>query len=731
MATGVLQAFIQRMRGAEVVRENASLSDGELLGCYLDGCDPEAFETLFYRHSSMVLGVCGRALGDTPDAEDAFQATFLVLARKAGSVRPRALVGNWLYGVACNLSFKVKAMNAKRRAREATVPALPEVAVQQPCSEWSELKPWLDAELSKLPDKYRVPIVLCDLEGKTQREAAQQLDWPLGTLASRLVRGKTLLTKRLQRRGLRVSGGVLATLLLKDAASTAASGSLAMSTLNAARLVASGQAATGLVSTQAATLVQGAVNSMFMTKVKLAAALVLMLGVAGTGAGALYRTVARAETAEASPGQTKLAANANADAASSTVEQFKLKNGLTVILRPIKGADQTALLVLYSLGDDHDPKGRSGLAQTLSSIYATAAAGPEKARTIDEFSKRYLAGANVQTGDDYTLVTTLFPKADLDKELADAAARMGELRITAADLEREKPSVLAMGEFMFGGAPQLVASNRARERVAPVPFGGRRGGLPDQIAAITVTELQDQWTRYYKPKNAIVVIAGAVDIASARKIITDRFEKLPAGETIPKAPAAGRPTVGNVEEFQIKPTAENTTPSICLAYASPTPQSELYPAFLVLTSRIAANMADLGKDPGAFIPPLHSALLDDPYVVSISSPGRKDETALQAEKRLKAFVAAAVNAPLSPKETENVRADFGDLLGLVEPADAMLVQNPYFAAFTLGRRLQFGIDAAKLKADLAKVTDADLKRAAKEIFGPDRSGGAFVTPNAK
>ncbi|HEV8060725.1 MAG TPA: sigma factor, partial [Gemmataceae bacterium] len=161
MATGLLQAFIQRVRGKEVVRENASLTDGELLSDYVECSAPDAFETLFYRHSSMVFGVCRRTLGDTQDAEDAFQATFLVLARKAASVRPREMVGNWLYGVACNVSFKLHAMNAKRRTREATMPALPEPVTPQQDSPWSELKPWLDVELSRLPDKYRVPIVLC------------------------------------------------------------------------------------------------------------------------------------------------------------------------------------------------------------------------------------------------------------------------------------------------------------------------------------------------------------------------------------------------------------------------------------------------------------------------------------------------------------------------------------------------------------------------------------------
>src|SRR5437899_255552 len=156
MATGLLQAFIQRVRGAEVVRSHAGLTDSELLGRYIEHSDPEAFETLFYRHCSMVYGVCVRTIGEAPDAEDAFQATFLVLARKASSVRPREMVGNWLYGVAYRTALRARAMNAKRRAKEQ--------AAVKPLSpsrdDWEELLPLLDQELNRLPDKYRAPVVL-------------------------------------------------------------------------------------------------------------------------------------------------------------------------------------------------------------------------------------------------------------------------------------------------------------------------------------------------------------------------------------------------------------------------------------------------------------------------------------------------------------------------------------------------------------------------------------------
>src|SRR5262249_21769240 len=128
--------------------------------------------------------------------------------------------------------------------------------------------------------------------------------------------------------------------------------------------------------------------------------------------------------------------------ASPAPGKFQLDNGLTVRIRPIQAAGNVALLVLYKVGGDHDPAGRSGLAHVVEHLYVTAAAGAEPGRTADEFFRRYRAGCNAQTGDRYTVFATVFPKGDLEKELADAAGRMGDLRITAADLDREKKRLL-------------------------------------------------------------------------------------------------------------------------------------------------------------------------------------------------------------------------------------------------------------------------------------------------
>ena len=204
--------------------------DGQLLERFLDRPDDSAFEELLRRHGPMVLGVCRRILGPGPDAEDAFQATFLVLVRKAASVKPRDMVGNWLHGVAQRTALEARARAARRRARELPMDPLPEPETP-PEKIWHELQPLLDREVGRLPEKYRAPVVLCDLEGKTQKEAARQLGWPEGTVSGRLFRARSLLAKRLRHHGLTLSAGSLAVLLTKSTAAASVPAILTQSTL--------------------------------------------------------------------------------------------------------------------------------------------------------------------------------------------------------------------------------------------------------------------------------------------------------------------------------------------------------------------------------------------------------------------------------------------------------------------------------------------------------------------
>jgi RNA polymerase sigma factor (sigma-70 family) len=181
----------------------ADTTDAALLGRFVTSRDEAAFAVLVRRHSPMVLGVCRRVLGCEADAEDACQAVFLLLARRAGAVRTPAAVGGWLHAAAYRLAQKARTQQTRRRARErrAARPA----AADAPAA-WAELQGVLDGVLAGLPERYRAALVLCYLEGRTQDETARRLGCPLATLRSRVARGRKLLRDRLARRGLSLSG---------------------------------------------------------------------------------------------------------------------------------------------------------------------------------------------------------------------------------------------------------------------------------------------------------------------------------------------------------------------------------------------------------------------------------------------------------------------------------------------------------------------------------------------
>ncbi len=195
-------------------------SDGGLLERYLTGdsaAAQEAFGALVEAHGPMVLGICRHILNEEHDAEDAFQATFLVLARKAGSIRNRRVLAGWLHEVAHRIAVKARVSVNRRRTLErqamAMSPAPIENQQQDETAAWNELRPVLHDEVGRLPEKYRLPVILCYLEGKTNEEVAELLHWPVGTVKGRLSRARDLLRSRLMRRGLVLSAGFLLTAL--------------------------------------------------------------------------------------------------------------------------------------------------------------------------------------------------------------------------------------------------------------------------------------------------------------------------------------------------------------------------------------------------------------------------------------------------------------------------------------------------------------------------------------
>ncbi len=285
MANRALAPLVQLLRQFRLQR-GGTTTDAELLQLFISQRDDDAFEALVRRHGPMVLGVCRRILHNEADVEDCFQATFLVLVRKAASLRRRCLVSNWLYGTARKAALNARAMRNLRHRKEKEAGA---EKARKSVEHDRELQELLDQELESLPNKYRAAIILCDLEGLTIADAARQVGCPQGTLNARLVRGRAMLGKRLLRHGLAVSGTVLATALCQNAASACVPGPLVVSTVQAATLMAAGKTlAAGAISAKVVALTEGVLKAMLMTKLKVALAVVLAVHLIGAGVGLVY-----------------------------------------------------------------------------------------------------------------------------------------------------------------------------------------------------------------------------------------------------------------------------------------------------------------------------------------------------------------------------------------------------------------------------------------------------------
>jgi RNA polymerase sigma factor (sigma-70 family) len=278
----------------------SQLSDAELLETFVasPGETAEAaFAALVERHGKMVMGVCRRVLGNHDAAEDAFQATFLVLARKAGSIARREQLANWLYGVALRAAAEARGRAMRQKARERRYSAM--VTVETPDSSvLSEIRSVLDEELARLPERYRTAIVLCELEGLSRRHAARKLGICEGTLSTWLARGKIQLRDRLTRRGLTLSALVLGAVLTQDAAAVVVRPALVESTIQLATQLSSGFSLAGIVSTPVATLTEGVLKAMLFAKLKSVFLGVTTVALLTTGVGVLAQQSSPGQSAE-------------------------------------------------------------------------------------------------------------------------------------------------------------------------------------------------------------------------------------------------------------------------------------------------------------------------------------------------------------------------------------------------------------------------------------------------
>jgi RNA polymerase sigma factor (sigma-70 family) len=343
-----LQSVMHHLRRV-VSREGAGdLSDAQLVDDFVRRRDEAAFELLVWRHAGLVLGVCQRLLHDRHEAEDAFQATFLVLVRKAASLSKRESVGAWLHKVACRI-----ARRARTRAAKRPCGALPgdDMPARKPTDEvlWRDLRPVLDEEVNRLPEKYRRPFVLCYLEGNTNEQAARQLGCPKGTVLSRLARGRERLRARLARRGLALPAGLLAALLIDRVAEAAVPAALVSVIVKAATPFAAGGAAAGLVSARAAAWTEGVLRAMFLTKLKLVTAAALVVALAATGAGLLTQP-SRADSRPAQAEKNRRPEAAKDERGTRAAPQPQVqgivkavdadKGTITLTLRPGRGEEE-------------------------------------------------------------------------------------------------------------------------------------------------------------------------------------------------------------------------------------------------------------------------------------------------------------------------------------------------------------------------------------------------------
>jgi RNA polymerase sigma factor (sigma-70 family) len=284
MATASLHPLLYHIRRLAALQADSSATDAELLERFVGRRDDDAFTCLLTRHGPMIWNVCRRILADVHRAEDAFQATFLVLARKAGAISRREHLASWLYGVAFRVALDARARAARRQQRERVMSEVPamELAEATPRRDLSAL---LDEEVHRLPIQYRTPILLCYYQGKTNAEAAAELGWAQGTVFSRLARARDYLRHRLRRRGLALSSGAVTATLAQQASAASLPPGLLQATLHAALSTATfGATVAGAVSPLAGDLAKGAVKSMFIKKLCTGVAVVVTTGLLAVSA---------------------------------------------------------------------------------------------------------------------------------------------------------------------------------------------------------------------------------------------------------------------------------------------------------------------------------------------------------------------------------------------------------------------------------------------------------------
>lgn len=404
--------------------------------------------------------------------------------------------------------------------------------------------------------------------------------------------------------------------------------------------------------------------------------------------------------------------------------RLTLSNGLTVLIEPGGDPEQVAMAVLYPIGGDHDSMGQSGMAHVTAYAYFTAAAGDVPESLIDR-----VMASNVLIGDRYTIFASLFSNSALDSKLREAASRMSDLRLTPEVLDVAKGHAINELEERFSGTPLVAAHNHARELVRPAPLGGRRGGLPDHIANISLQAVQNRIEQFYRPNNAVLVLAGAVEPASVRAAIEQHFSSLTAGEPPPQPAQPSPPALGVSKQVVAKSSVTDsvlTGQALGIAHPAPEVEDELFPAFLLLAAHLMKSKTKLGGLTGRcqfYCWPV----IDSTFRITVRL--EEGETRDQVVGQVDRFVADVLTGDLAA-----VRPPVADELDLFNYGNIPPVSRRvhrvdlHWVPIATGRRFQLSIESADLVARRDAVTNDQLRAAAKAYFAPARHSVVLAVP---
>jgi RNA polymerase sigma factor (sigma-70 family) len=424
MASGQLSQVLGHLRRIIGPRTVPDQTDVALLHRFLTLHEEAAFEALLLRYGPLVLGLCRRVLGDIHDAEDAFQATFLVLARKAGSIRKGNSLGSWLYGVASRVARKARQSAARRRTGSlpaSGLDALPDQKSPSPDPSAQaigrEMQAIMDQEIQRLPSLSRECLVRCYLEGQTNEQVACALGYPAGSMSRHLARARDLLRERLVRRGLVLPASLFATALTDSLSVAAVPATLATATARAALAFAiNSRGLAGAASPQAAGLAQSIVRAMFMTKLKIATILLVTAGVLAVGVGRLWYPSAiaqgptdKGQSAKNTPAQSDPAKMKDPSVGSrSKVADLRKKLQQPITLE--KGIDpNTPLLDALDFFSDH--YGVPIIVETQAFKQEAALAGEEESGDVRAVPVALQRMTNVALGSALRLLLLQVPSA--------------------------------------------------------------------------------------------------------------------------------------------------------------------------------------------------------------------------------------------------------------------------------------------------------------------------------